>query len=66
MVPSGLRPLVLLNPFAHFVMAYQKILVLGELPQVGGLLAVMLISVAVFMLGGWIFAGGKRVLIDYV
>jgi lipopolysaccharide transport system permease protein len=66
MVPSGLRPIILVNPLAHFVMAYQKILVMGELPPKWELLCMAVLAFASFALGGWVFAGGKRVLIDYV
>ena len=31
-VPDSLRPLILLNPFAYFVVAYQQVIVLGIYP----------------------------------
>lgn len=65
MVPLTLKPLILLNPFAYFVIAYQKVLVLGQLPHWWEWAALVILSCGIFVSGGWIFAKGKRVLIDY-
>jgi len=66
MVPRALRPLLLLNPFAYFVTAYQHVLVLGTLPSLSTSFVLVAMSVALFLLGGRFFARAKRVLIDYV
>lgn len=66
MVPPGLRVLIVANPFAHLVLAYQKLLVLGELPSAGHWAALVGSSLGLFLGGGWFFARAKRVVLDYV
>jgi lipopolysaccharide transport system permease protein len=66
MVPRSLRPLLILNPFAYFVSAYQHVLVLGTLPDMWLSLVLVVISAGLFLLGGRFFARAKRALIDYV
>jgi homopolymeric O-antigen transport system permease protein len=65
MVPPGLRPLVLLNPFAYVVTASQQVLVAGRLP--GPRSAALLVggSIGLFLVGGWFFSRAKGVLIDH-
>lgn len=66
MVPPRLRPMVILNPFAYFVTAYQAIVVFGRLPSWPHCLALVAMSVGIFVFGSYFFANAKRVLIDYV
>jgi lipopolysaccharide transport system permease protein len=66
MVPPELAPLITFNPFAYFVTAYQKLLVLGELPTPSHLITLVLISVIAFGAGSWFFGAAKRALLDYV
>jgi lipopolysaccharide transport system permease protein len=66
MVPPGLKFLVLLNPFAYYIIAYQKVLVLGLTPGRMEWIAVFSISLSLFWFGGWFFTRAKRSLIDYV
>lgn len=66
MVPPVLRPLVILNPLAYFLVSYQRILVLGKPPSMGDTVVVVLLSLGLFGLGGWLFARSKRVIVDYV
>lgn len=65
MVPPGLRPFLLVNPFAYVVTASQQLLVVGHLP--GPVTATVLIggSLGLFAVGGWFFARAKGVLMDY-
>lgn len=65
MVPPGLKMLIVLNPFAYFVTAYQRLLVLGHLPAVSEMLVLVAISTGTFLVGGSFFSRAKRVLIDY-
>lgn len=65
MVPASLRTIITLNPFAYFVIAYQKVLVLGEVPHWYEWVSLGAMSLGMFTVGGWLFAKGKRVLIDY-
>ena len=66
MVPGRLRPFLLVNPFSYLVTAYQELLVLGELPTPRHSAVVVGGSLLLFYLGGWVFARGKRIVIDYV
>lgn len=66
MVPAGLRGLFMLNPFAHFVVAYQSVLIFGRVPSLGDWGILGGISLGLFWLGGHFFSRAKRVLIDYV
>jgi lipopolysaccharide transport system permease protein len=66
MVPQELRFLLAANPFAYYVVAYQKVLILGQVPSAGELLAMAGFSGAAFAVGGYFFARSKKVLIDYV
>jgi lipopolysaccharide transport system permease protein len=66
MVPDSLKALIVLNPFAYFVIAYQKVIVLGAVPHAGDLALMFVMSGALFLLGSWFFASAKRVIIDYV
>lgn len=66
MVPSSLKALILFNPFAYFVLTYQRILVLGQVPDPTTALLLVVSSVGLFVLGGWFFSRIKSVMIDYV
>jgi lipopolysaccharide transport system permease protein len=66
MVPARLRPLLLLNPLAWFITAWQEVLVLGRVPSAGHLLTLLALSFGAFFLGAWFFARVKRMWIDYV
>ncbi len=66
MVPAKVRMLLIFNPFAYFVMCYQKILVLGQIPGLSEGLMILAFSFGAFALGGWFFSRAKRVMIDYV
>jgi lipopolysaccharide transport system permease protein len=66
MIPESLKIFMFMNPFSYFIVAFQQILVLGEPPPTWQWLVLVLLSFGMFVLGGWIFAGGKRALIDYV
>lgn len=65
-VPDSLRLLILLNPFAYFVVAYQQVIVLGLTPGPLHMFALVTIALVPFVAGSWFFASAKRVIIDYV
>lgn len=65
-VPDSLKPLILLNPFAYFVVAYQQVIVLGIAPRLDHALALLLLALVPFIAGSWFFARAKRVIVDYV
>jgi lipopolysaccharide transport system permease protein len=66
MVPPSLKPVLLLNPMAYFVVAYQRTMILGTLPGPGSMLVLATMSVGLFVIGGYFFARVKPVFIDYV
>jgi lipopolysaccharide transport system permease protein len=65
-VPATVKPLILLNPFAYYVRAYQDVVILGVVPSVWNWLALLVISFGAFALGSWAFSRAKRVIVDYV
>jgi len=66
MVPRELRFLILFNPFAYFVLAYQQVVIFGRLPDAGTSLVLVGLSLVLFALGGYFFGRAKRVFVDYV
>lgn len=66
MVPEGLRPIIVLNPFAYYVMAYQDLVIFGRIPPPANITFLVAFSVGFFLLGSWFFSRAKRVIIDYV
>jgi lipopolysaccharide transport system permease protein len=66
MIHGATRWLVYANPFAWFVLAYQKILVLGQAP--GALLwaGLAVAGLGLFLAGSRFFAWAKGVAMDYV
>jgi lipopolysaccharide transport system permease protein len=66
MVPPSVRLVVYLNPFAYFVVAYQQLIMLGQIPDAWHLAVLVLMPIATFALGSWFFGKAKGVLLDYV
>lgn len=66
MVPKGMELLLVLNPLAHFIVAYQDLIVFGRLPSLSLTLTITVMSLATFVIGGLFFARAKRTLVDYV
>jgi len=66
MVPAQIKILVILNPFAYLVVTYQKILVLGQLPSMSEIVVIVVMTVVLFVCGGYFFSRAKGELIDYV
>lgn len=66
MVPQGMKLLLTLNPLAHFIVAYQDLVVFGRLPSVARIAGLTIMSALTFVLGGYFFAQSKRTLLDYV
>ena len=66
MLHGAIRLLVYVNPFAWYVIAYQKILVLGESPSPLHWAGLVLVGVGLFFAGSRFFAWAKGVAMDYV
>ena len=64
MVPSVLRPLILLNPLTYVVEGYRYSLLEGHLPDLGHLSVLLAFVLIVFFLGGYVFRNTKREFID--
>lgn len=66
MVPSALKALVILNPFAYFIVAFQQLIILGQPLSVLHWLALIVLSGGTFALGSWFFTKAKLAIIDYL
>lgn len=66
MVPAALKPFIYLNPLAHVLTAYQDLLVMGRLPSPGQVAVLLALCLGSFFFGAYVFARGKRVVVDYV
>jgi lipopolysaccharide transport system permease protein len=66
MVPDNLRLLLLVNPLAYFVLAYQDIFVLGRPPETSTIVFIAVFSIGSFLLGGWLFPRMKQVMLEYL
>jgi len=65
-VPESLKPLLALNPFAYFIVAYQRLMILGAVPSTKHFIGLIVLSGGTFALGSWFFSRAKQVVIDYV
>jgi lipopolysaccharide transport system permease protein len=63
-VPASARLLVYLNPFAYFVIAYQRTLVVGELPTLFQCVMLVVCALGVFALGNRVFGGARAFVTD--
>lgn len=66
MVPASLQWVLWINPLAYYVVTYQRLLVLGQLPDATTAILLVVVSVGLFLLGGFFFARTKSVMVDYV
>lgn len=65
MVPAAMKILLLANPMSYFIIAYQSLIVYGQLPAAHIVIAIAAMSVVSFGVGGWFFIRAKRALVDY-
>jgi len=65
MLPSNLKIIARVNPLAYFIIAYQKVIVLGIIP-IKEMIAFSILSVTLFAVGGYFFYKAKGVFLDYV
>jgi lipopolysaccharide transport system permease protein len=64
MVPGALRPVLVLNPLAHFIRAYQECLMLGTVPGPGTWAAVAGLGLGAPAVGYWFLRRLKPVFAD--
>jgi lipopolysaccharide transport system permease protein len=65
-VPHGVRFLLHFNPFAWYVIVYQKVLIFGAWPSLLDWAALLACSALFFGLGGYFFACMKKAITDHV
>lgn len=65
MVPPGLAFVVMLNPLAHFVLAFQSLIVFDRWPSAENLTVIVMLSTVFFSAGFWIFQKAKFAFYDY-
>jgi len=65
MVPPALQPFLAINPLYYIITAYQNVLMLGQLPPLSMLAALIGFSLGSFWLGYWFFDRLKPVFVDY-
>lgn len=65
MIPDQLRALIYLNPLAYFVITFQSLIVLGEMPSWPILLGALFFGFGTFALGAFVFSRAKRAFFDY-
>jgi ABC-type polysaccharide/polyol phosphate export permease len=63
-VPTAYQPVIRLNPLTHVVEGYRRLLLENVLPDPYSFLVLLLFSVAVFGLGGFVFRNTKREFVD--
>ncbi len=66
MVPSGWRFVLAINPFAWFVLCYQRVLVLGTVPGLLLWAGIAGAGIVLFVAGDRFFSWAKRAAMDYV
>jgi ABC-type polysaccharide/polyol phosphate export permease len=66
MVPGGWKFILAVNPFAWFVLSYQRILILGQAPSPLLWLGITGAALSLFLAGERFFTWAKRVAMDYV
>jgi lipopolysaccharide transport system permease protein len=65
MVPAALAPVVRLNPLAHYVLAYQSLIVFDRWPSPWHLGAITVLALTAFLAGFWVFQKAKFAFYDY-
>ncbi|MGI8527814.1 MAG: ABC transporter permease [Pseudolabrys sp.] len=65
MLPDQLRLLIYVNPLAYFVIAFQSLIVLGEVPALPIVIGSVGFALGSFLLGSWVFTHAKVVFFDY-
>lgn len=66
MIPAGLRPFLSLNPLYYFITAYQYCLIYRKMPPTDIIIAVVLISLGMFLVGFWVFEKMKQLFDDNI
>jgi lipopolysaccharide transport system permease protein len=54
-VPPYLMPYYMLNPVTQYIVIYRQVLVAGDLPSLTGLIFVMAVGIAIYLVGSFAF-----------
>jgi lipopolysaccharide transport system permease protein len=65
MVPSGLQPIIYINPLSYYVLPFQQVIAYGTWPDPQILAVTFLISISTFVIGLKIFIRTKGEFFDY-
>jgi ABC-type polysaccharide/polyol phosphate export permease len=65
MLPENLRIMIYLNPLAYFVIAFQSLIVLDEMPPLFINVGCVGFAASSFLLGAWVFNRARVVFFDY-
>jgi lipopolysaccharide transport system permease protein len=63
--PGALKVIVYINPLSYFILTFQELIVYGRLPPPAVILAVLVLSLAPFMIGFRLFQRAKHAFWDY-
>jgi lipopolysaccharide transport system permease protein len=59
-VPPHLLPYYMLNPVTQYIVMYRQVLVAGDLPSLEGLILVIVIGMAIYLAGSFVFGKLQR------
>ena len=65
MMPIKLKILVYINPLSYYLISFQKVILLNEIPSTWILIMIFTLSIASFGSGYWMFRKGKEIFFDY-
>jgi lipopolysaccharide transport system permease protein len=65
MLPENLWIMIYLNPLAYFVIAFQSLIVLDEMPPLFIIVGCVGFAASSFLLGAWVFNRARVVFFDY-
>ena len=66
MIPSSLKIIITLNPFAYYVVSYQRILIYGLPPTFTDLIAMVVIALILIIAGSFFFSVAIKGFVDHV
>lgn len=54
-IPKSVLPYYMLNPLAHIITIYRQLIILGEMPELSGIVYVIVVSLCLIVLGTFVF-----------
>jgi len=65
MMPASLKILVYANPLSYYLISYQTLILMNDIPPVSFMIAIVTLSFVSFGGGYWMFRKAKEVFFDY-